>query len=75
MELALRIGLRSAAYQAAALPLSYASVEALTGFEPMTRSFGGRCAGPLRYRANCRYQVSGARCQKKRFPALVTPDT
>ena len=51
LELALRIGLRSVAYHATALPLSYASVEALIGFEPMTCSFGRSRAGPLRYRA------------------------
>ena len=51
LELALRIGLRSVAYQATALPLSYASVEALIGFEPMTRSFGRSRAIPLRHRA------------------------
>ena len=50
-------------------------LEALIGFEPMTCSFGRSRAGPLRYRAKCRYQVSGARCQKKGFPALLTPDT
>src|SRR5579863_5180603 len=51
LELALRIGLRSVAYQATALPLSYASLEALVRFEPTTCSFGESCACPLRYRA------------------------
>ena len=39
-------------------------LEALIGFEPMTCSFGRSRAIPLRHRAECRYQVSGAKCQR-----------